>query len=255
MRLTIDTETGMLTQEMPDGPRTVPLYSSEAFRLLSQQWLTVGWTQKYSYSFTWFGRPVIQLPEDLLRIQEVIWQVKPDVIIETGVAHGGSLIFYAGLCKAMDRGRVIGVDIDIRPHNRAAIEAHPLARFITLIEGSSTEPAVLDRVRNAIKPGEQVLVLLDSNHTKSHVLAELVAYAPMVSIGSYLVATDGVMADVADLPGGKPNWVWDNPQAAAREFAQRDLRFRLEDPPFVFNEGAIKDRVTYWPSAYLRRVA
>lgn len=255
MRLTIDTDAGLLTEETPAGRRDVPLHSPEAFGLLSRQWVAVGWTQKYSYGFTWMGRPVVQLPEDLVRIQEVIWRVQPDVIVETGVAHGGSLVFYAGLCKAIGRGRVIGVDIEIRPHNRSAIEAHPLADAITLIEGSSTAPAVLDRVRAAVRPGERVLVLLDSNHAKAHVLAELHAYAPLVTVGSYLVATDGVMADVAGLPGGKPDWAWDNPQEAAREFAAQDPRFRLEDPPLAFNEGAVTDRVTYWPSAYLRRVA
>jgi cephalosporin hydroxylase len=254
MRLTIDTEADTITEETPAGSREYPLYSSDGFRLLSKQWLTVGWTQRYSYGFTWLGRPVVQLPEDLIRIQEVICRVRPDVIVETGVAHGGSLIFYATLCKAMDRGRVVGVDIEIRPHNRRAIEAHPMSRYITLVEGSSSAPDTVVRVNAAIRPAEQVLVILDSNHSRAHVLSELHAYAPMVSIGSYLVATDGVMADVAGLPGGKPDWVWDNPQDAAREFAAQDRRFRLEEPPFVFNEGAIAERVTYWPGAYLRRV-
>jgi cephalosporin hydroxylase len=253
--LTIDTDAGRVTEETPDGRREHPLDSPEAFRLISQQWLAVGWTQRYSYTFTWLGRPVVQLPEDLIRIQEVIVAVKPDVIVETGVAHGGSLIFYASLCKATDRGRVIGVDIEIRPHNRRAIEDHPLAGSITLVEGSSTDPAVVEKVRSAIRPGERALVLLDSNHSKAHVLAELEAYAPLVAIGSYIVATDGIMADVAGRPGARPEWAWDNPQAAAREFAARDKRFRLEEPPFAFNEGAITERVTYWPSAFLKRVA
>src|SRR5262249_2601890 len=161
-----------------------------------KEWLNVGWTQRYSYSFTWLGRPLIQLPEDVLRIQEVIHRVKPDVIVETGVAHGGSLILYASLCKAMDRGRVIGIDIEIRPHNRSAIEAHPLAHYITLIEGSSTDASVVGRVKSLIKPSETVLVILDSNHTRGHVLAELEAYAPIVTPNSYIVATDGIMADV-----------------------------------------------------------
>jgi cephalosporin hydroxylase len=255
VRLTIDTDAGVLTEETPTGRRDLPLYSPEAFGLLSRQWVAVGWTQKYSYGFTWLGRPVVQLPEDLVRVQEVIWQVQPDVIVETGVAHGGSLVFYAGLCEAMGRGRVIGIDVEIRAHNRAAIESHHLTRLITLVEGSSTSPAVLERVRAAIRPGERVLVLLDSNHSKGHVLAELHAYAPLVSVGSYLVATDGVMADVAGLPGANPQWAADNPREAAREFARLDPRFRLEDPPAPFNEGAVTDRVTYWPSAYLRRVA
>jgi cephalosporin hydroxylase len=223
--------------------------------LITKQWLAVGWTQRYSYGFTWLGRPIVQLPEDMVRIQEVIFAVKPDVIVETGVAHGGSLIFYASLCKATDRGRVIGVDVEIRPHNRMAIEAHSLAGFITLVEGSSTDPAVVRNVRSAVRPGERVLVLLDSNHSKAHVLAELEAYAPLVGLGSYIVATDGIMAGVAGRPGARPEWAWDNPQEAAREFASRDKRFRLEEPAFPFNEGKVAERVTYWPSAFLRRVA
>src|SRR5262249_51204926 len=151
-----------LIQDDGDGRRVLPLHSPEAFAVLSRWWLEVGWTQKYSYGFTWMGRPLVQLPEDVLRIQEVIWRVQPDVIVETGVAHGGSLVFYASLCKAMGHGRVVGVDIEIRPPNRAAIESHALAGYITLVEGSSTDEDVLRRVRELVRPGETVLVLLDS---------------------------------------------------------------------------------------------
>jgi cephalosporin hydroxylase len=168
-----------------------------AFRILSQLWLRSGWDNKYVYSFTWLGRPIIQLPEDLIRIQEVIYSVRPDVIIETGVAHGGSLIFYASLCKLLDKGRVVGVDIEIRPHNRAAIESHFLSPYITLIEGSSIDRSVVSRVRELIKPDETVMVMLDSCHTKSHVLSELEAYGPLVTPGSYIVAMDGIMEHLA----------------------------------------------------------
>lgn len=255
MRLVIDTDAKTVTAETPAGTTSHPLDSPEAFRLISKEWLAVGWTQKYSYGFTWLGRPLIQLPEDVLRIQEVIHRVKPDVIVETGVAHGGSLIFYASLCKATGRGRVVGVDIEIRPHNRRAIEEHPLAEYITLVQGSSTDPGVLGCVESLIQPGETVLVILDSNHSKGHVLAELEAYAPLVTPGSYIVATDGIMADVAGRPGAHPEWVWDNPQDAARAFAERNAAFTLENPPHLFNEGTISDPVTYWPGAYLRRAA
>ena len=162
------------------------------------------------------------------------------MIVETGVAHGGSLIFYASLCKAMERGRIIGVDIEIRPHNRAAIEAHPMFPLITLIEGSSTEPAIVERVRSLIRPGEKVLVILDSNHTKQHVHDELEAYYSLVTAGSYIVATDGSMRDLHDVPRGKPEWVWDHPAAAAEEFAVRHPEFVLEQPPWVFNESALE---------------
>src|SRR6185503_4375897 len=170
--------------------------SPEAFRILSQLWLRSGWDNKYVYSFTWMGRPLIQLPEDMLRLQEVIFSLQPDVVIETGVAHGASLVFSASLCKAFGKGRVIGIDIEIRPHNRQAIEAHPLFNLITLIEGSSISPEVVQSVKANVQPNETVLVLLDSCHTKEHVAAELKAYSELVSIGSYIVAMDGIMQDL-----------------------------------------------------------
>ena len=187
MKLTIDTERKQITIEQNGATRTLELYSREAFEQISHQWLKVGWNQKYPYTFSWMGRPIIQLPEDIIRAQEVVYRVKPDVIVETGVAHGGSLIFYASLCKVMGKGRVIGVDIEIRPHNRKAIEAHELASFITLIEGSSIEKSVVSKVKSLVKLGETVLVILDSNHTRQHVLAELEAYHDLVSPGSYIV--------------------------------------------------------------------
>jgi cephalosporin hydroxylase len=199
------------------------------------------------------GRPVIQLPEDMIRIQEVIYEVQPDVILETGVAHGGSLVFYATLCKAMERGRVIGIDIEIRPHNRAAIEAHELKPYITLIEGSSTAEPTLEAARSLIVPGERVLVILDSCHTKDHVARELAAYADFVTTGSYLVATDGVMRDVHDVPRGTDSWSWDNPAEAASEFAAAHPEFALENPAWPFNESEMTEPVTHWPGAWLRR--
>src|SRR6266850_4346822 len=137
MKLTIDTEAKSLRLENDGQERDIPLYSDEAFEVISDQWLKVGWNQKYPYTFTWMGRPIIQAPEDVLRVQEVVYRVRPDVLVETGVAHGGSLILYASLFKAMGAGRVIGVDVEIRPPNRRALEAHELFPLITLIEGSS----------------------------------------------------------------------------------------------------------------------
>lgn len=255
MKLTLDTTAHTLTCECEGTTETLSLDSPQAFEHLSREWLRVGWYQKYSYTFTWMGRPVIQLPEDLLRIQEVIYDLRPDVILETGVAHGGSLVFYASLCKLLERGRVIGVDIEVRPHNRRALAEHPLANLITLVEGSSIDPATVARVRNVIKPGERVLVLLDSCHTKAHVLEELRAYAPLVSLHSYIVAADGIMATVAGGPRTKPEWAWDNPREAVAAYLREDPRFIGEDPPLLFNESPATPRVTYWPSAYLRRVA
>lgn len=254
MKLTLDTDANTLTLDDAGQSRTLNLYSKAAFEAISRHWVRVGWNQKYQYTFSWMGRPVIQLPEDMIRMQEVIFQVKPDVIIETGVAHGGSLIFYSSLCKAMDKGRVIGIDIEIRPHNRAAIEAHPLHDRITLIEGSSTAPNIVAQVRALVKPGETVLVILDSNHTYAHVHDELVAYAGLVTPGSYIVATDGIMFDLADVPRGTPGWATDNPSFAARDFAAKHPEFAIEQPAWPFNESALDQNITHWPGAWLRRL-
>jgi cephalosporin hydroxylase len=253
MKLSIDTDTKRLIVERDGKSRDLSLYTAEAFSVLSEAWVKVGWVVKYIYGFTWMGRPMIQLPDDMIRIQEVIYSVKPDVLVETGVAHGGSLVFYASLFKAMGRGRVIGVDIEIRPHNRAAIEAHELKPYITLIEGSSTAPATVDQVKRLIKPEEKVMVVLDSDHSKRHVAGELDAYCGLVAPGSYIVATDGVMRILDDVPRGKPSWKDDNPTTAAAEFAVAHPEFVLEEPPFPFNEGEITERITHWPGAYLRR--
>jgi cephalosporin hydroxylase len=254
VKLSIDTTANTIVCEDNGHESKAPLYSAEAFAQLSRLWVKVGWDLKYPYGFTWMGRPIIQLPEDMIRIQETIYRTRPDVVVETGVAHGGSLIFYASLLKAMGRGRVVGVDVEIRPKNRAAIESHELHGLITLIEGSSVEPSIVAKVRAGIQPGERVLVILDSNHSKDHVTKELNAYSPLVSVDSYIVATDGIMQDLDDVPRGRSTWKEDNPQAAAKDFAQTHSDFVLETPPFIFSETSTSQQVTHWPGAYLRRV-
>jgi cephalosporin hydroxylase len=253
--VTIDEVNALVLVADEGGTKQFPMASPEAFAEVSRAWLRCGWDTKYVYGFTWLGRPIIQLPDDMFRLQEVLWRVKPDVILETGVAHGGSLIFHASLCRAMGKGRVIGIDIEIRPHNRAAIEAHDLAPTITLIEGSSIDPATVAKARKLIAPGETVIAILDSNHTKAHVSAELSAYGEMVSIGSYVVACDGIMGRLAGAPRSAPDWSWNNPTEAAKEFAAADARFVVEEPSFPFNESMITERVTYWPGAFVKRVA
>jgi cephalosporin hydroxylase len=254
MRIEIDTDKQSLLIDEGGSRREVGLYSPEAFSVLSRHWVRVGWALKYSYAFTWLGRPVIQMPEDLLRIQEAIWEIRPDVIMETGVAHGGSLIFYASLCKALGHGRVVGIDIEIRPHNRQAITAHELSPYITLIEGSSIDPQVVRSAASLVRPGDRVLVLLDSCHTKAHVLAELEAYHPLVSAGSYIIATDGIMRDLHDVPRGRPDWEWDHPSAAAVEFSTHHPEFVLQSPKRPFDESLQSVEVTHWPDAWLRRI-
>lgn len=255
MITTIDEKRNVVTVRDGDEEIQHSLSSAEAFEAVSRAWIRAGWDTKYVYSFTWMGRPVIQLPEDMVRLQEVIWELKPDVLIETGVAHGGSLIFYASLFEAMGKGRVIGIDIEVRPHNRSAIEDHPMHKRIELIEGSSTAPDTIERVRAHVGPTDKVLVVLDSNHTKNHVLDELRAYGPMVTIGSYIVATDGVMEQVKGGPRTGEDWDWNNPRAAAHAFVAEDRRFVIEEPRFPFNEGVVQRRVTYWPDAFIKRIA
>ena len=229
------------------------LSDPRAFQILSDAWLRSGWDTKYVYGFSWLGRPIIQLPEDMIRIQEVIYDLKPDVIIETGVAHGGSLIFYASLCTAIGKGRVVGIDIEIRNHNRLAIEEHRLSPLIKLIEGSSVDENIFSQVKSMVSASDKVLVLLDSNHTKSHVLAELNLYSQLVTSGSYIVACDGIMKQVTGAPRTNKDWEWDNPLSAIADFLASNPSFKLEEPFRPFNEGSIAERVTYWPNAYLRK--
>ena len=233
-----------------------PFNTPEAFAAVSRAWVRVGFDNKYVYGFTWLGRPILQLPEDLVRMQEVVYRVKPDVLIETGVAHGGSLIFYASLFRAMGRGRVVGVDVEIRPHNRAAIESHELFEHIELVEGSSVSEEVVTKVRSLAGPEDRALVVLDSNHTRDHVLAELRAYAPLVAPGSYLVVADGgIMTAVAGAPLAREDWSWNNPQAAVAQFLEENPGFVLDPPAPVFNEGSILQGVSYWTGGWLRRIS
>ena len=255
MKLNIDTDSGKLLITEGGETKRLDLYSREAFERVSDLWVRVGWQMKYPYTFAWLGRPIIQLPEDMLRTQEVIYRIKPDVIVETGIAHGGSLIYYASLCQAIGKGRIVGVDIEIRPHNREEIEAHEMFDRITLIEGDSVAPDIVGQVNEQVGDAATVLVLLDSNHTKAHVLAELEAYHHLVTPGSYIVATDGVMEWVAHGPRGEPEWVSDNPSEAAIEFCRSHPEFDIEQPEWPFNESELTTNITHWPNAWIRRKA
>ncbi len=255
MNVQINTDSQQI--QLTHGGKTegIPLYSKRSFELLSELWSKVAWNQKYTYTFTWMGIPTIQLPEDMIRLQEVIWQVQPDVIIECGVAHGGGAIYYAGLCKAIGKGRMIGVEVEFRGDHKEQVENHVLGPLITLVEGSSTDPAIVAKVKGMIKPGESVMVILDSNHSKQHVADELAAYHDIVTVGSYIVATDGYMQELHDVPRGKPDWKDDNPAAAAREFQAAHPEFVFDPPKPVFNESELTATLTHWPDAWLKRIA
>lgn len=204
---------------------------------------------KYSYNFSWMGRPIIQYPQDMVAMQEIIWEVQPDLVIETGIAHGGSLIYYASLLQLIGKGRVLGIDVEIRPHNRKAIEAHPLAGRIDMIEGSSVAPEVVDAVRARVEGKRSVLVALDSNHTHEHVLRELQLYTPLVTMGSFCVVFDTIVEDMP--PGSYPDRPWDvgdNPKTAVHEFLKQADDFE------IVGEIQHKLLITTAPDGYLRRI-
>lgn len=205
---------------------------------------------RYSYNFTWMGRPIIQYPQDMVAMQELVWAAKPDLIIETGIAHGGSLVYYASLLELLGGdGFVLGIDIDVRPHNRAAIEAHPMSRRIRMIEGSSIADATVAQVREQARDRKRILVTLDSNHTHEHVLRELQLYAPLVTKDSYLVVFDTVVEDMPkSLFPDRPWGPGDNPKTAVREFLKHTDRF-------VIDKGVEnKLLLTVAPEGYLKCV-
>lgn len=219
---------------------------------------------QYSYNFAWMSRPIIQYPQDMVAMQELIWRIRPDLIIETGIAHGGSLMFSASMLALLDMAdaiesgatldpaksnrKVLGIDIDIRAHNRAAIEAHPMASRIQMIQGSSVAPEVVAQVHEIAAGYEHVLVCLDSNHTHGHVLAELQAYAPLISVGSYCVVFDTIIEDVpADMFPDRPWGPGDNPKTAVREYLKRHKEFEID------KSIEHKLLITVAPDGYLTR--
>jgi cephalosporin hydroxylase len=237
----------MITIRTESGPRDVDIYTPEGFAVVADLFTRSGWQNKLSYEVTWLGIPIIQVPEDILMVQELVWKLRPDVIVESGVAHGGALVLYASILELLGRGRVIGVDIEIRKYNRLAIESHPMARRITLIEGSSTDPGTVDAVHRLIAPSQRTMVMLDSNHTKAHVRQELELYGPMVTPGSYLIVFDEVMPMVADAPNGRPDWDTDNPLEAVRDFL-------ADHPEFEIDRSYERLVTTYCRSGFLRRL-
>jgi cephalosporin hydroxylase len=204
---------------------------------------------RYSANFSWLGRPVIQIPQDLFAMQEIIWTIKPDFIIETGIAHGGSLIFYASMLQLIGKGKVIGIDIDIRRHNRVEIEKHPLYHKIVMIEGSSVDEHVVEQVKLLTTGAKTVILCLDSNHTHDHVLKELQFYAPLVSVGSYCVVFDtGIEFLSKDLISDRPWGPGNNPMTAVWEFLKAHPEFEID------KSVELKLLVTSAPDGYLKRL-
>jgi cephalosporin hydroxylase len=223
---------------------------------LSDKWFNHSHALKYSYHFEWMGRPIIQYPQDIVAMHELIWSIRPDLIIETGIAHGGSLIFSAAmlelntLCGGPSDANVLGIDIDIRDHNRAAIEAHPLAHRISMIQGSSVAPEVVAQVASKAINKNKVLVCLDSNHTYDHVLAELRAYAPLVTLGSYCVVFDTV---VEDMP---LEMFLDRPWSPGNSPKTAVMKYLESHPEFSIDHGIDnKLLLSAAPSGYLKRIS
>jgi cephalosporin hydroxylase len=229
------------------------LAADDDLKNFSRAWQVEAAKHNYIYNFSWLGRPIIQLPQDVFAMQELIWSIQPDLIIETGIAHGGSLIFSASMlelnaaCGGPADAQVLGIDIDIRAHNRAAIEAHPMSKRIRMIQGSSIAPEIIEQVHSAAKGRQRVLVCLDSNHTHDHVLAELNAYAPLTSVGSYCVVFDTAIEEVpAGMSAERPWGPGNNPMTAVREFLKTTDRFEID------RDISNKILITVAPDGYLR---
>jgi len=215
----------------------------------SIKWVKKSWSEKYSYNFSWMGRPIIQLPQDMIAMQEIIWEVRPDLILEAGIAHGGSLIFYASILELLGgEGEVLGIDIDIRDHNRREIERHPMSRRIRMIQGSSIAPETIEKVKGLAKEKNRIIVCLDSCHEKEHVLSEMKAYSDLVSMGSYMVVFDTIVEDLAGVKGAREDFDTNNPKAAVREFLSDNSRFEVSE------KWDHKLLVTHNPGGFLRRV-
>ncbi|MDH4173810.1 MAG: cephalosporin hydroxylase family protein [Betaproteobacteria bacterium] len=235
-----------LTLTTAGASTEVDLYSRQGLETVAALWLKLSAAHRLMYEHTWLGVPVIQLPGDIVAMQELIWRTRPDFIVECGFAHGGSAVLYASILELLGKGQVIGVDVEVRSYNRAAILAHPLAHRIRIVEASSIEQRTREAIGRAVSGAAQVMVILDSNHSRGHVAAELELYHSLVTPGSYLVAMDGAQAHVWDTPRGKAEWREDNPLPAMAAFLASHPEFET-DPYWT------RAHVTSSPGGYLRR--
>ena len=241
--------------------------NNQSFQSVTNRWVQESIHEKYSYHFEWLGRPIIQYPQDMIAIQKLLWEIKPDLVIETGIARGGSLIFNASLlelnaqCGGPENAFVLGVDIDIRPHNKLAVMSHPMAKRVEMIQGSSIEDQIVDQVYKKAEQAKKVIVFLDSNHTHAHVLRELQIYAPLVSIGSYIVVFDTIVEDLINQDFGNRPWgKGDNPKTAVIEFLsgvkENKYRDKNGDPIDFEIDHMIESQlmITMAPFGFLKRV-
>lgn len=214
----------------------------------AQKFNEVSNRDRYSYNFSWMGRPIIQYPQDMVAMQELLWEIKPDLLIETGIAHGGSLIFYASIMELIGKGEVLGIDIDIRNHNRKEIEAHPMYKRISMIQGSAVDEGIARQIADRAKGAQTVMVCLDSNHTHEHVLRELELYAPLVTTGSYCVVFDTIVEDMPPAMYDRPWDVGNNPKTAVFEYIKAHPEFEIDTQ--IDN----KLLISVAPQGYLKKV-
>lgn len=244
---TMTTNSSTITLTSGKKSQTVGLYSPEGLRLIASLWVKLSAEYRLMYELTWLGVPIIQLPSDIVMMQELLWKVRPEVIVECGLAHGGSAVLYASICELSGKGRVIGIDIEVRKYNRVAIQSHPMSKRIEIIEGSSIDQSTVEKVRDRIGDARSVMVILDSNHSRGHVAKEIKLYSEFVTAGSYLVVMDGAQAHVWDIPRGKREWKEDNPLPAIRNFVSKHPEFRVDS-------HYTRMHVTSSPEGFLRRL-
>lgn len=228
--------------------RTEPNKNNKQLKSSARQWLKAHWENKLSYEINWLGMPIIQTPEDMIIMQEIIFSVRPDIIIETGVAHGGSLVYFSSLLELLGNGKVIGIDIDIKKHNKVLLEKHPMFKRIELIEGNSIDQEVKNKVMDKIAKDSKVMVILDSNHKREHVSQELRLYSPLVSIGSYIIVEDTIMPLVAKYKHSLDYYKNDNSAQAVKLFLK-------ENKHFISDKKCEKLFYTYFPNGYLKRIS
>jgi cephalosporin hydroxylase len=253
MKIVIDQDEQVFLYTINGETNRLHLYSAEAFALLNELQIKVGWQLRYPYTASWFGFQLLQIPPDAMRIQEIIYQLHPEIIVETGVAHGGSAIFMASLCKLIGVGHVIGVEKGLIC--RKQIESHKLSEYITLVEGDSVSRETVDHVYRLCRRTDRILLILDSCHSKAHVLAELEAYHDLIRPGLMIIVQDGNMQTLADTPRGDPSWIHDNPQEAVKEFIERHPEFVIEQPKLLFDNEGITSNITYHTNGFLRRTS
>jgi cephalosporin hydroxylase len=229
------------------------LYTKKAFNILSNFWMEYAWNQKYTYRFTWLGYPIIQLPDDIINIQELIYKEKPKYIIETGVAHGGSIVFYASIAKLLNLKKVIGIEKKIRKKNLIKLKKSPLKNFFQIIEGDSTSPKIVKKVSSIIKK-EKTLVILDSNHSFDHVYKELISYSNILKKNSFIIATDGIVDVMKFAPRRFKYNKKGGPVLAIKKFLVKNKKFEEFLPTNLFNESKVDKNLTHWQNGWLKKI-